>query len=110
MDVMKNAPGWDALNATESEADVKADRERYPKNMKQLQEETIKIMNESIDGRPIRRATVEISPIFGMDISVEEVVGDFTRRAQTRGAKLGKVKRKLEDFEQNIEGSPIFGV
>ncbi|KAG0345293.1 hypothetical protein BG004_003806 [Podila humilis] len=38
---IKSAPGWDDETATESEADVKADREPLPSDLKQLQKETI---------------------------------------------------------------------
>ncbi|KAF9351236.1 hypothetical protein BGX26_010716 [Mortierella sp. AD094] len=121
-DVIKNAPGWNAENATDSEADVKADRERLPKNMEQLQEETIEFVSESelkIDGQPVRRATERLNKKLekfgdkvGMDISVdseitEETVEDMARHAQTAGAKLGKVtgtiKGKIEDLEENFE-------
>ncbi|KAF9393955.1 hypothetical protein BGX21_010543 [Mortierella sp. AD011] len=107
LDVMKQAPGWDALNATESEADVKADREQLT-NMKQLQEDSVKYVHEH---QPVKIVTVEASPILGMDIAVEEVVDDFARRVQQQSPdeKLGKMKKKLESFEENIEGSPIFG-
>ncbi|KAG0000431.1 hypothetical protein BGZ80_009523 [Entomortierella chlamydospora] len=106
VDLMKQAPGWDASNATESEADVKADRERLT-NMKQLQEDSAQYAREH---QPVKIVTVEASPILGMDIAVEEVVDDFARRAQqTSDEKLDKVEKKLESFEENIEGSPIFG-
>ncbi|KAG0371326.1 hypothetical protein BC939DRAFT_478681 [Gamsiella multidivaricata] len=40
-EVIKHAPGWKQENASASEATVKADREPHPKNMKDLQDETV---------------------------------------------------------------------
>ncbi|KAF9101016.1 hypothetical protein BGX27_000133 [Mortierella sp. AM989] len=106
IDVIKHAPGWDPTKATESEADVKADRDPLPRDIKELQEETIKIVYEEfpdVDGQPVRRATEELNKKLekfgdkiGKDISVdaekgEEVVEDLAHQAQKAGAKLGKV-------------------
>lgn len=41
MDTIKSAPLWRDENATESEADVKADREPLPSNMDELQRESV---------------------------------------------------------------------
>ncbi|KAF9922611.1 hypothetical protein FBU30_007259 [Linnemannia zychae] len=40
-DMIKSAPLWRAQNATESEQDVKADREPLPPNMHAIQRESI---------------------------------------------------------------------
>ncbi|KAG0198461.1 hypothetical protein BGX28_008070, partial [Mortierella sp. GBA30] len=41
LDVIKSAPGWVEELASESEADVKADREPLPRDLRELQDETI---------------------------------------------------------------------
>ncbi|KAF9306157.1 hypothetical protein BGZ74_007359 [Mortierella antarctica] len=65
-DTLKSAPGWDGDNATESEADVKADREPLPKDVEELQKNSIEslagsnaapkqhgnFVNRSINGAP----------------------------------------------------------
>ncbi|KAG0034616.1 hypothetical protein BGZ81_003929 [Podila clonocystis] len=52
-DTLKTAPGWDDDNATESEADVKADREPLPKNVEELQRESVESLHRSKAGRNI---------------------------------------------------------
>ncbi|KAG0341660.1 hypothetical protein BG000_008350 [Podila horticola] len=46
-DILKTAPGWDDDNATESEADVKADRESQPKSVEMLQRESVERLHGS---------------------------------------------------------------
>ncbi|KAF8986681.1 hypothetical protein BGZ52_008139 [Haplosporangium bisporale] len=46
-DSIKTAPGWSHDDATESEADVKADREPLPKNMEELQKESVENLHGS---------------------------------------------------------------
>ncbi|KAG0261046.1 hypothetical protein BG011_001404 [Mortierella polycephala] len=45
-DMIKSAPGWDSDLASESEADVKADRDPLPRNVAELQRETIEVIRE----------------------------------------------------------------
>ncbi|KAF9203730.1 hypothetical protein BGZ49_006111 [Haplosporangium sp. Z 27] len=120
--IIKDAPGWDDENATASEADVKADRQRLPRSIEELQKETIKIVIESdfpeVDGQPVKIATeklnIELGKVgdkIGKDISVdseksEEVVENLAHRAQEAGAKLGEVtgtvKGKVEYAEEVV--------
>ncbi|KAF9313140.1 hypothetical protein BG003_005603 [Podila horticola] len=52
-DILKTAPGWDDDNATESEADVKADREPLPKNVEELQKESVENLHRSKAGQKV---------------------------------------------------------
>ncbi|KAG0279016.1 hypothetical protein BGZ95_002530 [Linnemannia exigua] len=49
-DMIKSAPLWKDENATESEADVKADREPLPHNVHELQRESIKVLQSKHNG------------------------------------------------------------
>ncbi|KAG0040742.1 hypothetical protein BGZ82_010560 [Podila clonocystis] len=57
-DTLKTAPGWDDDNATESEADIKADREPLPKNVAELQKESVENLHRSKAGQniPLKKA------------------------------------------------------
>ena len=50
-DSLKSAPGWNNDNATESEADVKADREPLPKSLEELQKESVENLHGSKSGQ-----------------------------------------------------------
>ncbi|KAG0002819.1 hypothetical protein BGZ80_002046 [Entomortierella chlamydospora] len=110
-DIIKDAPGWDAKKATESEADVKADRQRLPKDMKQLQEETIEITEEErvdVNGQTVKKVTEKVKVNISEDPEItEEIIEDLARHAQNAGTKLGKVtgtiKGKIEDLEETVE-------
>ncbi|KAF9909699.1 hypothetical protein EC991_008178 [Linnemannia zychae] len=43
-DMIKSAPLWKDENATESEADIKADREPLPANVHELQRESVEAL------------------------------------------------------------------
>ncbi|KAF8938235.1 hypothetical protein BGZ47_008671 [Haplosporangium gracile] len=49
-DTIKSAPLWKDENATESEADVKADREPLPSNMHELQRESVEAIRTKHHG------------------------------------------------------------
>ncbi|KAK5808154.1 hypothetical protein F5H01DRAFT_416823 [Linnemannia elongata] len=49
-DTIKSAPQWRDENATESEADVKADREPLPSNMHELQRESVEAIRSKHHG------------------------------------------------------------
>ncbi|KAF9169787.1 hypothetical protein BGX21_004352 [Mortierella sp. AD011] len=110
-DIIKNAPGWDPKKATESEADVKADRQRLPKDIKELQEETVEFTEEErldINGQTVRKVTEKVRVNISEDPEItEEVIEDLARHAQNAGTKLGKVtgtiKGKIDDFEETVE-------
>ncbi|KAG0322206.1 hypothetical protein BGZ97_008170 [Linnemannia gamsii] len=50
-DAIKSAPMWNNENATESEADVKADRDPMPSNMNELQRESVEHIRSKHDGQ-----------------------------------------------------------
>ncbi|KAF9099026.1 hypothetical protein BGX29_007311 [Mortierella sp. GBA35] len=50
-DVIKSAPLWRDENATESEADVKADREPLPANVHELQRESIETIRSKYNNQ-----------------------------------------------------------
>ncbi|KAG0286746.1 hypothetical protein BGZ96_009195 [Linnemannia gamsii] len=50
-DAIKSAPMWQDENATESEADVKADREPMPLNMHELQRESVEAIRSKHNGQ-----------------------------------------------------------
>ncbi|KAG0318174.1 hypothetical protein BGZ99_005820 [Dissophora globulifera] len=121
VDVFKTAPGWDPLMATESEADVKADREGLPKNMKQFQRRTIELLHEmhginekaskaskSTTPNGVKHIEKKIDYTFdlledelGSNSKVlkkgEEVVDNIVHRAQEAGANLGETAGTVKD-------------
>ncbi|KAF9434474.1 hypothetical protein BGZ76_007963 [Entomortierella beljakovae] len=107
-DLIKDAPGWDSAHATESEADVKADRQRPPKDMSQLQDETVEFVNDDRTSQAFKKKTEQLGKKFGkvgekIGEESEEVVEDLSNLAQKAGAKLGKVAGKVEKAEEAIK-------
>ncbi|KAG9062850.1 hypothetical protein KI688_005157 [Linnemannia hyalina] len=49
-DTIKSAPLWRDENATESEADVKADREPLPSDLHELQRESVETIQSKYNG------------------------------------------------------------
>ncbi|KAI7816609.1 hypothetical protein BC939DRAFT_468584 [Gamsiella multidivaricata] len=120
-DVIKSAPGWSPEKATESEADVKADREPSPSNIRELQEETIEIIVEKEDSngnifekttQKLKHTIEEVEDSGGraeenMVKNGEKVIEKMAHRAEEVGAALGKttgtVKNRVEYAEDSVK-------
>ncbi|KAF9908226.1 hypothetical protein BX616_000219 [Lobosporangium transversale] len=90
-DPIKSAPGWAPENATESEAEVKADREPIPKDLLEFQKETIEIIVENDkDGAS----------------EIKQIADDFFKRLEKLGEKIG-VKLEVKDKTSRELGEMI---
>ncbi|KAF9159312.1 hypothetical protein DFQ26_006711 [Actinomortierella ambigua] len=109
---LKSAPGWKEENATDSEADVKADREPLPKNVKELQSESIqnlrsketlfdKVQDEA-QHLQFEAKQMEQSVLDGARSTasaVKEAVADsadFVAKAFVGGTDHSRIKKKHE--------------
>ncbi|KAI1300848.1 hypothetical protein EDD11_005938 [Mortierella claussenii] len=127
-DPIKSAPGWNPDNATESEAEVKADREPMPSHVKELQDETVETIIEK-HGETFRHSRTvgkdgvttedlhikveeledELGQKLGKDMNGkgEKIIDKWAHRAQEAGEKLGKttgaVKGRVDHAEGRIE-------
>ncbi|KAI8597126.1 hypothetical protein EDD21DRAFT_447269 [Dissophora ornata] len=89
--VLKNAPGWNPALATESEADVKADREPLPGNVEELQRETVRIMTEA---NGIKQDAQKVSSF---------VKGSIETAKKTIGIKEAKTEDKIKQRVKNVD-------
>src|SRR5690606_5089756 len=107
-DVIKSAPGWDSDLASESEADVKADRDPLPRNVAELQRETVEVIREKDNGasniKEFDQATTEL----------EEEIQRVGQEINQRGKNIRKgmdhmvdeafdVLKELERFPKNMK-------
>ncbi|KAF9977001.1 hypothetical protein BGZ73_007307 [Actinomortierella ambigua] len=109
-DELKSAPGWKEENATDSEADIKADREPLPKNVQELQSETIEhlrskeslydhVKNEA-ETMAQKAKRMEMNALKGVKhtaSTVKEAVvdsADFVAKAFVGGTDHSRIKKK----------------
>ncbi|GJJ78756.1 hypothetical protein EMPS_11115 [Entomortierella parvispora] len=81
--VIKHAPGWKQEDASESEANVKADREPHPRNVEHLQRETVDHLHG--DG--------------------DTLLTDMKERAQVIGKNIAKASKEYSDKAQGVGDS-----
>ncbi|KAG0233607.1 hypothetical protein BGW41_001425 [Actinomortierella wolfii] len=111
-DEIKSAPGWREENATEAEADVKADREPLPKDVEELQHESIENLKakeslfekvqEETQHLKEEAHNIEKSVLKGVKntaSTVKEAVvdsADFVAKAFVGGTDHSRIKKKHE--------------
>ncbi|KAF9365092.1 hypothetical protein BGX34_011432 [Mortierella sp. NVP85] len=106
--------------ATENEADVKADRDPLPKNVEELQKETIEVIIENQGGNKVKQAAERISEKFeklkeklekNIEEKGEKAMEKLTHRAEATGTILstatGIIKGRAEHVGETVvdEGS-----
>ncbi|KAF9941278.1 hypothetical protein BGZ65_004304 [Modicella reniformis] len=120
-DLIKSAPGWSPEKATESEADVKADREPITINMKQLQQETVEILLEKEEkeeggfSSSIHHAAEKLNEKFEkfedkfnktIEKKGEKAVEKLAHRAEEAGTTLGTatgtIKGKVDRTKETV--------
>ncbi|KAG0358573.1 hypothetical protein BGX24_005951 [Mortierella sp. AD032] len=74
-DMMKHAPGWKRENASESEASVKADREPNPRDVSDMQHDTIEHLKKE-----------EADIISNFKAKVSETASEFADKAKSLGS------------------------
>ncbi|KAF9120386.1 hypothetical protein BGW39_011462 [Mortierella sp. 14UC] len=74
-ELMKHAPGWKHENASESEANVKADREPHPKDVSHMQHETVKHLKND-----------EEDFIDNLKTKASETAKEFADKAKSMGS------------------------
>ncbi|KAF9365523.1 hypothetical protein BGX34_009666 [Mortierella sp. NVP85] len=114
--VIKSAPGWNPDLATESEADVKADRDPLPKNIKELQKETIEVIIENQGGNKVKQAAERISEKFekfedklekNIEEKGEKAVERLARRAEAAGTTLGTATGTIKGRAEHVEETVV---
>ncbi|KAF9584068.1 hypothetical protein BGW38_007697 [Lunasporangiospora selenospora] len=89
-DQLKSAPGWNEANASESEADIKADREPLPSNVKELQRESVEAIKEDMKADKYK--------------SFEEKVEIHIHETSEQFKSYGKdFQRQAKDFEEKVD-------
>ncbi|KAF9568329.1 hypothetical protein EC968_002982 [Mortierella alpina] len=112
MDVIKSAPGWQEELASESEADVKADRDPMPRDIHQLQYESVKAIREKHHSS-VENAAQTLKHDF--DKATRELNEEVKRFGQEMGQTKDYLKHELKnkgeegfksmkDFEHKAEG------
>ncbi|KAF9190979.1 hypothetical protein BGZ51_007997 [Haplosporangium sp. Z 767] len=128
-DVIKSAPEWNPDLASESEADVKADRDPMPRNVAELQRETVEVIRErdSVAGnlkefdeatseleKEVHRVGQEVSQrgekiMKGMDHMVEEAydvlkgLGGISRDANNGVEHTEDVDIMMDDVKNGAQ-------
>jgi molecular chaperone GrpE (heat shock protein) len=123
--VLKSAPGWSSDKATESEADVKADREPLPKNVRELQKETVEIIVESEGfsvhggGSKVKEAAEKLGQRFekledrlekNIEEKGEKAVEKLARRAEAAGTTLGTATGTIKGKADRAEDAVVHEV
>ncbi|KAF9941631.1 hypothetical protein BGZ75_003464 [Mortierella antarctica] len=112
MDVIKSAPGWQEELASESEADVKADREPMPRDIHQLQYESVKAIREKHHSS-MEDAAQTLKHDF--DKAARELNKEVKRFGQEMGQTKDQLKNEFKNkgeegfktmkgFERKVEG------
>ncbi|KAG0057454.1 hypothetical protein BGZ83_010022 [Gryganskiella cystojenkinii] len=104
-DQLKSAPGWREEDASESEADIKADREPLPRGIKELQKESI----ETLEEHKNQGKTVEGFGSFNK--AVNDFRHEFEKKVEStedgihvQGKKVVKeMKHKTEAWKNSAE-------
>ncbi|KAF9290965.1 hypothetical protein BGZ68_005552 [Mortierella alpina] len=104
MDVIKSAPGWQEELASESEADVKADREPMPRDIHQLQHESVQAIREK-HHNTIETAAQTLKHDF--DKAARELNKEVKRFGQEMGQTTDQIKHELKNKSE--EGFKKFG-
>ncbi|KAF9951609.1 hypothetical protein BGZ72_006923 [Mortierella alpina] len=120
MDVIKHAPGWQEELASESEADVKADREPMPRDIHQLQHESVMAIREKHHStmdtaaqtlkHDFDKATSELNKEvkrFGQEMgqTKDQIKNEFKNKGEEGFQKMKKLERKAEGVKTHIEHS-----
>lgn len=112
--VIKHAPGWKHEQASESEANVKADREPHPRNIEHLQNETIdhlhgdgdtllKDMKEKAQavGRNVAKASKECTDkVHDMGEGLSKDSRQYLNKANKEAKNLGEMASKQAEGGQ----------
>lgn len=111
--MIKSAPGWNPDSATESEADVKADRDPSPTSIEELQKESVEIIEE--DGGKIKRTAERITQKIerfedklekGIEEKGEKAIEKLAHHAESAGTTLGTatgtIKGKADRAEEKV--------
>ncbi|KAG0241376.1 hypothetical protein BGX31_001164 [Mortierella sp. GBA43] len=125
-DVLKSAPGWSPDKATESEADVKADREPLPRNIRELQKETVEIIVEREEGfsihgggSKVKEAAERLGQRFekledrlekNIEEKGEKAVEKLARRAEAAGTTLGTATGTIKGKADRAEDAVVHEV
>ncbi|KAF9962799.1 hypothetical protein BGZ65_007891 [Modicella reniformis] len=95
-DIVKNAPGWKHENASQSEANVKADRAPHPSDLRTLQDESVEHLKNIFSSSSSQSATQ----------TAKEAVNDLKNKAQSMGENLSqKAKGVGENMVENTMGT-----
>ncbi|KAI8595490.1 hypothetical protein EDD21DRAFT_391099 [Dissophora ornata] len=107
-DLMKHAPGWKHENASDSEASIKADREPQPKNVEDLQKETVEHLKQ--DGSNTTGDLKNKAEALSEDLSKQ--AKEYANKAKAAGENLveqskeyaQKAKVEGEKMTENMPG------
>ncbi len=100
MDVIKSAPGWQEELASESEADVKADREPMPRDIHQLQHESVKAIRDKHHNN--NNSMEDVAQTLKQDF--DKATRELNKEVKKFGQEMGQTKEHLKhEFQSKTE-------
>ncbi|GJJ76236.1 hypothetical protein EMPS_08595 [Entomortierella parvispora] len=100
---LKSAPGWNEDNASESEADIKADREPLPKDMKDLQRESVQQLEDhKNEGKVVEGFGSFSKAVNDFRHDFEQGVGSAEKKVHQKGEEvLRDVKHTADSWKKS---------
>jgi len=96
-DILKNAPGWKHENASQSEANVKADRSPHPADVRSLQNESVEHLKRSgAHGNTFSSTTQSAAQ------TARGAVEDLKKKAQSMGENISEQSKEYTQKAKQV--------
>ncbi|KAK3809190.1 MAG: hypothetical protein J3Q66DRAFT_353180 [Benniella sp.] len=101
-DLLKHAPGWKHENASQSEANVKADREPSPPNVKHMQNESVEHLKGKADDMS-KSATSTMQDLKGKAQEMSENMSGQSQEYARKAMEVGE--NMVENVSETTRGA-----